>query len=471
MNILPHFFCAALSLACGNAGASGPPSLADLAAKVSPSVVSIASTDPVSGTPSSNPDNDGGGDGSAYHPADAPGTVLPPPKAEEALGSGFVFDPAGYILTNNHVINGASSVTVTFQDGTILPATVVGRDKDADLAVLKVDAGRKLPALSFGKSEALRVGDWVMAIGNPFGLPSTTTAGIVSALDRNIGEDKYDDFIQTDAPINRGNSGGPMFNMDGEVVGVNSAIYSPSGGSIGIGFAIPSAMVAPVAAQLRDSGAMVRGWLGAATEEVTPEIEASLSLPDTSGALIGAVAPGSPAAKAGLQAGDVLVGLAGIPIKNPRALFIRAAEIPAGQSVRATFWRDGERQEVMLDMAVPPAAIDNTITPATPPAPANVTLASIGCSVSAAPADGGVAVTAVSVNGPSAKAGVVAGDLIEQLTGGAVTSAAALQSALASLAKTQAAAVFLISGDNAAGTDPGPRWVSVNFVRPAAAGR
>ncbi len=234
-----------------------PPSLADLAAKVLPAVVSIASTDPVTNNNSGGGD-DNGGDGSAYHPSDDStadtGTVIPPPKAVEALGSGFVFDPAGYIITNNHVIDGASSVTVTFQDGTILPATIIGRDKAADLAVLKVDAGHKLPFLTFGDSGKMRVGDWVMAIGNPFGLPGSTSAGIVSALNRNINSGNYDDFIQTDATINRGNSGGPLFDMDGDVIGVNSAIYSPSGASDGIGFAIPSAMVAPVAQALKTNG-------------------------------------------------------------------------------------------------------------------------------------------------------------------------------------------------------------------------
>ena len=209
----------------------------------------------------------------AYHPSGdtlTAGSVLPPPRAEEALGSGFIFDPAGYVLTNNHVIDGAASITVTLQDGTILPATLVGRDAAADLAVLKIDAGHKLPFVTFGNSGKLRVGDWVLAIGNPFGLPGSTSAGIVSALNRDINEGAYDDFIQTDAAINRGNSGGPLFNLQGQVIGVNSAIYSPSGGSIGIGFAIPSAMAMPVAYELKNTGSMTRGWLGVDTQQVTP---------------------------------------------------------------------------------------------------------------------------------------------------------------------------------------------------------
>jgi S1-C subfamily serine protease len=218
-----------------------PPAFADLAAKVSPSVVSVASTDPVTDNGQSDDQDNGQNNDSGpdqdkatggltpQHAADpASDSVIPPPKAEEALGSGFVIDPAGFIVTNDHVIDGAASVTVTFQDGTILPATVVGTDKDGDLAVLKVNAGKKLPALSFGDSSKLRVGDWVLAIGNPYGLAGSTSAGIISALHRDIGEDKFDDFIQTDATINRGNSGGPLFNLAGQVIGVNSPAAAPS---------------------------------------------------------------------------------------------------------------------------------------------------------------------------------------------------------------------------------------------------
>jgi len=451
--------------------ATMPPPLADLAARVMPAVVSIASTDPVdANAPSSSDDGGDNGDGdnsdgSAYHPAadDDSGAVLPPPKAEEALGSGFVFDPSGYIATNNHVIAGASSVTVTFQDGTILPAIIVGRDKDADLAVLKVDAGHKLPFVSFGDSSKLRIGDWVMAIGNPFGLPGSTSAGIVSALDRNINEDTYDDFIQTDATINRGNSGGPLFDMNGDVIGVNSAIYSPSGGSDGIGFAIPSAMVQPVVDELKTTGAMTRGWLGAATEEVTPEVQSLLGLPDTTGALVGAVAPHGPAAGK-LQPGDVLTALAGVPVKDPRGLLIRTAEIPAGQHAVAQFWRDGAQLQATLLITAPPTSDDDSIaSPApTPAAPGNLTLAGLGISVSEKPTDGGVSVT--SAGGPAAKSGIVAGDLIEQVAGADVATAADLQAQVKQLAKAHVpVAVLLVSGDVADGSDPGPRWVPVAF--------
>ncbi len=435
-----------------------PPPLADLATKVMPAVVSIASTDPVPNAPS-----DDSGGGSAYHPsADTPtaGSVLPPPRAEEALGSGFIFDPAGYVLTNNHVIDGAASITVTMQDGTILPATLIGRDKLADLAVLKVDAGHPLPYVSFGDSGKLRVGDWVLAIGNPFGLPGSTSAGIVSALDRNINENPFDDFIQTDAAINRGNSGGPLFDMSGHVIGVNAAIYSPSGGSIGIGFAIPSSMVVPVANALKASGSMTRGWLGVATQEVTPAIQKLLALPGTDGALVGGVAADGPAAGK-LQPGDVLVSLAGVPVKTPRALLIRTAEIPAGQSAVAQFWRDGSERETTITLAVPPAEPNDTL-PAAPLPPAAVDVQPLGLAVAAKPALAGIAVTAVTGNGPAAKAGIVAGDVIEQISGQTVANVGALQGQLRALGTAATPiATLLVSGDAADGSNPGPRWVPV----------
>jgi len=475
MTPITRTLCALLVLLGYSArAATMPPPLADLAARVMPAVVSIASTDPVDANSPGQDDGggdsggDGGGgdnsDGSAYHPADDDSSgVLPPPKAVEALGSGFVFDPAGYIVTNNHVIAGAASVTVTFQDGTILPAIIVGRDKQADLAVLKVAAGHPLPFVSFGDSSKLRIGDWVMAIGNPFGLPGSTSAGIVSALDRNINDGNFDDFIQTDATINRGNSGGPLFDIQGDVIGVNSAIYSPSGGSDGIGFAIPSAMVQPVVQSLRSTGAMTRGWLGAATEDVTPAVQQLLGLPAGNGALIGAIAPGSPSAGK-LQPGDVLTALAGVPVTDPRSLLIRTAEIPAGQDAAVQFWRDGAQMQATLRITAPPTSNDDTIaSPAPAPAgPGNLTLASLGLSVSEKPTDGGVTVSAAA--GPAAKSGIVAGDLIEQVAGADVATASDLAAQVKQLAQAHLpVAVLLVSGDAADGSDPGPRWIPVLF--------
>jgi serine protease Do/2-alkenal reductase len=446
---------AAAALFSPAARAGDLPQMADLAARVMPAVVSIASTDPVPPAPGS--DSSSG----AFTPAS--GTVLPPPKAIEALGSGFVIAPDGYILTNAHVIAGAASISVTFQDGTIVPATVIGRDTGADLAVLKVNTGHPLPFVKFGNSGALRVGDWVLAIGNPYGLPGSTSAGIVSALDRNINQGAYDDFIQTDAAINRGNSGGPLFNTKGEVIGVDSAIYSPSGGSVGIGFAIPSAMAAPVAKALMTSGSMVRGWLGAATQEVTPAIQATLHLPNTAGALVGSVSPGSPASGT-LQPGDVITALKGAAIASPRALFIRIAQIPAGTQAGITFWRNGNPHSATLRITAPPPPLDEAITPATPPGPAAITIASLGLTLSARPGDSGVSITAVTAKGSASAAGIRAGNVIEQVNGQPAASAADLRTQLQRLIQTHLpAATLLITGAAANGTDPGPRWVSVIF--------
>jgi serine protease Do len=460
---------AAASLTLGPAHASPPmtPDLAALAARWLPSVVSVASTDPIG-----NDSDDGDGGASArggLRPtpikdiSDAAGSVIPPPKAEEALGSGFIIDPAGYIVTNNHVIDGATSVTVTLDDGTILPATIIGQDKRGDLAVLKVDAGHPLPAVQFGDSSKLKVGDWVLAIGNPYGLDESTSAGIVSALHRDIGEDKYDDFIQTDATINRGNSGGPLFNLAGQVIGVNSAIYSPSGGSVGIGFAIPSAMVQPVSESLKTTGAVKRGWLGVSSQDVTPEIQKMLNLPASSGALIGGVTRGGPASKK-LQPGDVLVALNGAAITNTRSLMIRTAQILSGQTAQAQFWRDGSLQSAGLIVAVPPPDVPPGTAPpaATPP---NIDLASIGAAISAASSPNGLTVMAVTKGGPAAKAGLVADNTIAAVGANAVTSPSTLHDQLADLTKAhQPVAVLLVSGYDATGTDPGPRWLPVNLA-------
>jgi serine protease Do/2-alkenal reductase len=445
-----------------------PPAFADLAARVSPSVVSVASTDPVTdNSQSDGQDNDQNNDNSPdqekatggltpQHAADpASDSVIPPPKAEEALGSGFVIDPAGFIVTNDHVIDGAASVTVTFQDGTILPATVVGTDKDGDLAVLKVNAGKKLPALTFGDSSKLRVGDWVMAIGNPYGLAGSTSAGIISALHRDIGEDKFDDFIQTDATINRGNSGGPLFNLAGQVIGVNSAIYSPSGGSVGIGFAIPAAMVQPVVASLETDGDITRGWLGLSTQDVTPEIQSLLGLPDTQGALVGGVSATGPA-QGVLHPGDVLIALNGAPITNPRSLMIRTAEIPSGQTATAKFYRDGILQTASFTVTqAPPAEKPGTIPSQSP---TNLTLANIGLTVSA---DAPAQIVSVSPNSQAALAGIAVADTIQALGLQTISTGEDLKQSLATLQTP--VATLLIDGDDSTGADPGPRWVALRI--------
>jgi serine protease Do len=275
---------------------------------------------------------------------------LPPPfnqmvpqhhQAVEAKGSGFIIDPNGIIVTNNHVVRGATSVSVTLEDGTTLPAKIVGTDPRTDIAVLRVEAGHKLPFIQLGDSNDAKVGQWVVAMGNPFGLGGTVTAGIISARGRDIGEGPYDNFIQIDAPINEGNSGGPLFTQNGRVIGINTAILSPSGGSVGIGFAIPSNTVRTVVAELEKSGHVTRGYLGVQAQRIDPAMAAALGLKDHSGALVASVEPGTPAAKAGIQPGDVIVQVNGTAISNPRDLAVDVADVKPGDPLKLQVLRNG----------------------------------------------------------------------------------------------------------------------------------
>jgi serine protease Do len=320
-----------------------PESFADLVEKLTPAVVNIATSF-----------NAEAGSGESPFGELPPGT--PPDEFYEffnrrggapshpitSLGSGFIVDPSGLVVTNNHVIADADEITVVLHDNSRLEATIVGRDPKTDLALLKVENGKSLPFVEFGDSDGARVGDWVIAIGNPFGLGNTVTAGILSARGRDINAGPYDDFLQTDAPINRGNSGGPMFDMNGKVIGVNTLIYSPSGGSVGIGFATPSAIVGPVIAQLRQFGQTRRGWLGVRIQSVSPEIAESHNLASASGAFVAAVIEDSPAAAAGLEQGDIILRFDGQEVPNRRALPRIVADTQVGSTVPVIVWRDGE---------------------------------------------------------------------------------------------------------------------------------
>ena len=259
------------------------------------------------------------------------------------LGSGFIIDPSGDIVTNNHVIGSAGKIVVILQDHKKYKAKIVGRDPKTDLAVLKIDARKPLPYVEFGDSSAAQVGDWVMAVGNPFGLGGTVTTGIISARGRNIHSGPFDDFLQIDAPINRGNSGGPTFNLSGQVIGINTAIYSPNGGSVGIGFAIPSNVAKAVVAQLEKHGKVTRGWLGVQIQQVTPAIASSLGLPNEQGALIALVTPHSPSAKAGLKQGDVILAFNGHPVRQLRDLPRLVAAAAPNSEASLSVWREGHR--------------------------------------------------------------------------------------------------------------------------------
>src|SRR6266478_5090633 len=271
-----------------------------------------------------------------------------------ALGSGFIIDSSGLIVTNNHVVGEAGKVEIILQDNSKYPATIVGRDPHTDLAVLKIKADKPLPFVGFGDSGATQVGDWVIAVGNPFGLGGSVTTGIISARGRDIHAGQFDDFLQIDAPINRGNSGGPTFNLNGEVIGINTAIYSPSGGSVGIGFALPSDTAKSVVAQLREHGHVTRSWLGVAVQGISPAIAKSLGMnPDQpTGALVATVTPNSPAAKAGIKQGDVILSANGHPIKTMHDLPRLVAATPIGQKLELTIRRNGKEMTVAATIAV-----------------------------------------------------------------------------------------------------------------------
>ncbi|WP_376958824.1 DegQ family serine endoprotease [Azospirillum sp. A26] len=345
-----------------------PASFADLAAKVSPAVVNIAATQEakaeartqrgpaIPGVPPGTPfeeffrqfqdqmNRNGGPNGGPDGDQDQ--DQGGPRGKTGALGSGFIIDPAGYVVTNNHVIDGASEITVTLQDGTAMPAKLIGRDAKTDLALLKVKSDKPLPSVDWADSDKTRVGDWVMAVGNPFGLGGTVTKGIVSARGRDIHSGPYDDYFQLDAAINRGNSGGPTFDLSGRVIGINTAIYSPNGGSVGIGFAIPSNLAKEVVAQLKDSGKVERGWLGVKIQEVTPDIADSVGLPSAKGALVAEVTADSPAQRAGLHQGDVVLSYAGKPVNNLRDLTRHVADTKAGDTVDLKILREGREKTV-----------------------------------------------------------------------------------------------------------------------------
>jgi len=345
-----------------------PGSFADLVEQVSPAVVSVIATRPAPATfDGMDPDNPLAPFFRDFGPGIPPPGDQPMPRPDgrapegrapdgQAMGSGFIIDPEGYVVTNNHVIAEATEVAIVLEDGRQLDATVIGRDDKVDLALLQVESSEPLPYLTFGDSDAVRVGDWTIAVGNPFGLGGTVTAGIVSARGRDINSGPYDDYLQIDAPINRGNSGGPTFDVHGNVIGINTAIFSPTGGNVGIGFAIPSNLAAPLIAQLEEQGYITRGWLGVQIQPVTPPIAESLELDRARGAIVADVTPDSPAAAAGLEVGDVILAFADEPIATLRDLTRRVALAAPGEPQAMTVWRRGETLTLEVAPGEAPAA-------------------------------------------------------------------------------------------------------------------
>ncbi len=360
-------------------------------------------------------------------------------------GSGFFISADGYAVTNNHVVEKAESVQITTDDGKIHTAKVIGSDPKTDLALIKVDGG-SFPFVKLGE-RAPRIGDWVIAVGNPFGLGGTVTAGIVSARGRDIGAGAYDDFIQIDAPVNKGNSGGPTFDTEGSVIGVNTAIFSPSGGSVGIAFAIPADTVRTVIAQLKDKGSVTRGWIGVQIQPVTPEIAEGLGLKKTDGALVAEPQPGSPAVKAGIQSGDVITSLDGKPVKDARDLAKRIGAMAPGSSVKLVVLHKGSEKNVTLTLGELPNTREARAGAGERDAPGSE-LGKLGLTLAPASrvsgsGSEGVVVTEVDPSGAAAERGFKTGDVIMEVAGQAVSTPADVRKLLAG-ARTEGKHTILV---------------------------
>jgi serine protease Do len=413
-----------------------PYSFADIIEKVKPSVVSIHVA---AGAPRvASKGNRGGRDMLPELPDDHPlkeffknlprdfggGGPDGPRRAPQAQGSGFVVTPDGYVVTNNHVVAGAGKIQVSFDDREKLDAELVGTDPRTDIALLKIQNPKgALPAVKFS-SKPVRVGDWVLAVGNPFGLGGTVTAGIVSALSRDIGSGPYD-FLQIDAAVNKGNSGGPTFNLDGEVVGVNTAIYSPSGGNVGIAFAVPAKTASDVVEQLRTNKSVNRGWLGVKIESIDEDKAASLGLKEPRGALVNEITPGGPAASSSLKAGDVILSVDGSRIENSRDLARKIADLAPASTVSLEVSRYGKSETIRVKLGTFPADGQVASGPAERPSTEATELAALGLSVAAAPGPKAEGVVIKDVDGDSdaAAKGLKAGDIILEVQGQAVRTA------------------------------------------------
>jgi len=453
------------------AQARGPEGIADVAEKVIDAVVNISTSQTVEAK---------GGDGRGAVPQLPPGSPFEEffddffknrrggkgggggdrelqPHKTNSLGSGFIIDAAGVVVTNNHVIADADEINVILNDGTKIKAEIVGIDKKTDLAVLKFKPPRPLTAVKFGDSDKLRLGDWVIAIGNPFSLGGTVTAGIVSAKNRDISSGPYDSYIQTDAAINRGNSGGPLFNLEGEVIGVNTLIISPSGGSIGIGFAVPSKTVASVVSQLQQFGELRRGWLGVRIQTVTDEIAESLNVKPARGALVAGVEEKGPAKPAGIEPGDVIVTFDGKDIKEPKDLSRVVADTAVGKEVDVILIRKGkeETHKVTLGRLEDNEKVQQAAVKKDEPAEKPVTQKALGLDLATLSKDlrskykikesvKGVLVTGVDGTSDAAEKRLSAGDVIVEVAQEAVSSAADIKKRVDQLKKDGKKSVLLL---------------------------
>ncbi len=387
------------------------------------------------------------------------------PRAErrarpQSQGSGFFISEDGFVVTNNHVVDDGANFVVVMSDGTELDAKLIGKDKKTDLAVLKVEPTRKFTYVAFAETKGARVGDWVVAVGNPFGLGGTVTAGIVSALGRDIGSGPYDDFMQIDAAVNRGNSGGPTFNLNGEVVGVNTAIFSPSGGNVGIAFAIPASTAKQVVGDLMKDGSIKRGWLGVQIQPVSEEIADSLSLKAAKGAMVNEVQDNSPAKKAGIEVGDVVLSVGGNAVEDPKDLARKVAAILPGAATDVVVWRDGAEKvvSVTIEKLADTAASTPEQPGANPAEPQDLT----GFGLKVTPNENGVGVVVTDVDPDSAASdrGVSPGDIIAAVNDTDVKSVAGIAKAVNAAATAGRKSVLLrIDGEN------GSRFVALPVAK------
>ena len=421
-----------------------PIGFADVVEKVKPAVISVRVKKDASAQLSSDDGESPFGPGSPFErffrrfgtPENMPGAPRGPRgRFATGQGSGFFISADGYAVTNNHVVDKADEVEIQTDDGKTYQAKVIGSDPRTDLALIKVDGRSDFPFAKLGEN-APRIGDWVLAVGNPFGLGGTVTAGIVSARGRDIGAGPYDDFIQIDAPVNKGNSGGPTFDVDGNVVGVNTAIFSPSGGNVGIAFAIPASTVSSVVAQLKDKGSVSRGWIGVQIQPVTQDIADSMGLKKAEGALVAEPQANGPAAKAGIEAGDVITGVNGESIKNARDLARKIGSMSPGNSVKVALQRKGSEKTVTLTLGELPNVREARAS-ATPEDDRQSGLPRFGMQLApsgtvAGAAGEGVVVTNVSPNGLAADLGIKAGDVILDVGGAAVKTPADVRKAFTS---------------------------------------
>lgn len=380
----------------------------------------------------------------------SPGSKGQMPRAR-GLGSGFIVSPDGYIVTSHHVVGHAEEISVVLNDGRKLVATLKGTDPKTDLAVLKVTVDDPLPFVGFGDSDAARPGDWVLAIGNPFGLGGTVTTGIVSARGRDIRSGPYDDYLQIDAPINRGNSGGPLFDLSGKVIGVNTAIFSPTGGNVGIGFAVPAAQAGAVVQQLMKNGHVERGWLGVQIQGVTRELAESLDLPEAKGALVARVVDGSPASGAGIRTGDVIVNIDNRDVGEAKDLSRLVAGISAGQKVDLLVWRDGKQKRLEVSIGRADAATAATGSPVEKPSDGRLGLSlapmtpEIRARYQVGEEVNGPVVVGVEEDGPADSVGVRPGDVIVRVANRPVNGPDEVVEALAGVSRDTRKVVLLIN--------------------------